>query len=231
MNIEKKFVIALGGSIAFPQEIDIVFLGKFYLFLKKEIQRGNKFIIIIGGGAVARTYQNAASKITKLLSNKDKDWLGIHATRLNAHLLRTIFRKEANPVIFDERFKIKKFGKHSLIIGAGWRPGWSTDFVAVQIAADFKIKQAIILGKPSYVYIADFEKESKARPIEKISWKDYLKLIPSEWIPGLRVPVDPLAAKLAKKENIKVIIANGKDFNNLKKILRGEKFKGTIISQ
>ena len=226
---KEKFIIALGGSVAFPKKINTTFLRKFYLFIKKEIQKGNKFIIICGGGEIARKYQKAAAKITKVF-NEDKDWIGIHATRLNAHFLRTVFRKESHKVVFDNRFKIKEFGRHSVIIGSGWRPGWSTDFVAVQIAVDFNINQVVILGKPDYVYTVDPEKDNKAKPIKKISWQDYFRLIPAKWTPGLHAPVDPIAAKLAKREKIKAIVADGKDLNNLKKILRNEKFRGTILS-
>ena len=226
---EKNFVIALGGSVICPKEIDVGFLRRFHQFLKKEIKKGHKFVIVPGGGIVARKYQIAGSKITKIL-NEDKDWLGIHATRINAHLLRTIFRKEANPVVFDGRFKVKKFGEYSIIIASGWKPGWSTDYVALRIAADFKVKQVVILGKPDFVYTSDFEKNHNSKPVEKMEWKDYLKIIPSQWTPGLHAPVDPVAARFAKKENIKIIVANGRDLNNFKKILRGEKFSGTTLT-
>ena len=224
----KKFVIALGGSIAFPETIDVVYLKKFFHFIKKELGKGNKFIIVCGGGHTCRKYQVAASKITKLL-DEDKDWIGIHSTRLNAHFLRTLFRKEAHPALLKKRFRIKTFGEHSVIIGSGWQPGWSTDFVTVQSAADFNIEKVIILGKPDYVYTSDFEKDKNAKPIYKISWSDYLKLIPAKWTPGMHAPVDPIAAKLAKTQKIEVIVT-GKDLKNLKNILDGKKFKGTILS-
>ena len=229
MKTGEKFVIAFGGSVAFPKEIDTDFLRRFYFFIKKEIKKGNKFIIIVGGGVVTRTYQQAAAMVTKV-SDEDKDWIGIHATRLNAHFLRTLFKKEANPIVFDERLKIKEFGKYPIIIGSGWRPGWSTDFVAVQIAADFNINKVIILGKPDYVYTSDFEKDEHAKPIKKITWDDYFKLIPSKWSPGLHAPVDPVAARLAKKEKMRVVVANGRDMGNFRKILIGKNFKGTILS-
>ena len=73
----KKFIIALGGSIICPKDINTNFLRKFSLFIKKEVKKGNKFIIVIGGGNISRIYQEAASKITKL-SDENKDWLGIH---------------------------------------------------------------------------------------------------------------------------------------------------------
>lgn len=225
----KKFVIALGGSVAFSHEIDVNFLRKFTLFIKKEIKKKRKFVIICGGGYIARKYQKSLEEITKTL-NEDKDWIGIHSTRLNAHFLRTLFRKESHKVVFDNRFKLKDFGRHAIIIGSGWRPGGSTDYVAVQIAVDFNTDQVIILGKPDYVYTSDFEKDSNAKPIKKISWKDYLKLIPSKWEPGFHSPVDPIAAKLAQKEKIKVVITDGKKLDNLKRILDNQEFKGTIIS-
>lgn len=229
MENKKNIVIALGGSIAFPEEIDTYFLRTFCIFIRREIKKGNRFIIVCGGGYITRKYQKAAAKIARV-PNEDEDWLGIHATRLNAHFLRTIFKRESNPTVFDSRSKIKKFGKYPLIIGSGWKPGWSTDFVAVQIAVDFKIKEVIVLGKPAYVYTSDFEKDSNAKPISILNWKNYLKIIPSRWMPGLNTPVDPIAARLAKKENIKVIVAYGKDLDNLSKILKNKKFKGTVLS-
>lgn len=227
--VDSSFIIALGGSLVFQERIDTAFLRKFYKFIIAQTKKHRKFIIIIGGGKITRDYQNSAQKICNV-SNSDKDWIGIHATRLNAHLVRTIFKKQANPIIFEQRFKIKEFGKYKIIIGAGWKPGWSTDFVACQIACDFNIKQAIILGKPDYVYDSDPRNNPKAKKIKKITWQDYLKIIPKKWSPGLHSPVDPVASNLAKKENLKVALAYGRDLKNLENILNNKKFKGTILS-
>jgi len=226
---EQKFVIALGGSIISQEEINIEYLGRFYYFIKKQIKKGRKFIIIPGGGRVARDYQGAVSRIVRL-SNEDKDWLGIHATRLNAHLLRAIFKKEAHPVVFDRRFKFRNFSKYSIMVGAGWSPGCSTDYVAIQTAVDLRIKEVVILGKADHVYTGDFEKDKGAKPIREISWKKYLKIVPARWSPGLHAPVDPVAARLAKKEGIKVAVASADDLNNLKMILSGKSFKGTVLN-
>lgn len=228
MRENKVFVLALGGSIICPDSINTRYLSRFYKKIKELIKKKYKFIIVAGGGKIARNYQNAAGRIIKV-PDEDKDWLGIHATRLNAHLLRTIFRKEAHPVVFDQRFKLKNFEGHSIIIGSGWHPGWSTDFVAVQIAVDFKIKEVLILGKPKYVYTHNPEKHNIAKPIKKISWEEYLKKIPKKWKPGLHLPVDPVASKLAKEKKIKVIVASAKDLNNFSNIIEGKKYKGTLI--
>ena len=124
----KTIIIALGGSIIFPENIDIKFLKNFKNFVQKW-HRKKKFIIVIGGGQLCRIYQRAASQITNI-NNEDRDWLGIHVTRVNAHLLRTIFREIADPVVIDNVDKIKNL-KYSVTIASGWKPGWSTDYVAI----------------------------------------------------------------------------------------------------
>jgi len=225
----EKFVIALGGSVILPEKIDIDFLKEFKDFLVGEMKKGKKFVLIIGGGKVCREYQKAASLISPV-SNKDKDLLGIKVTRLNAELLKAVFGKYCHPVVLDERFKVRDFGKYSLIMGCGWEVGHSTDFDAVLSSVDFNIKTTIILGKPSYVYTSNPDEDKKAEPIERMNWKEYFKLVPSEWTPGFSSPVDITAAKLAEKENIEVIVAYGRDLDNFKSILEGKDFKGTLIA-
>jgi uridylate kinase len=79
------------------------------------------------------------------------------------------------------------------------------------------------------VYNKDFRKHKDAFPIEKISWKDYQKLIGNKWIPGMSAPFDPIASKNARKLKIRTIIIKGTDIKNFEKLLSGLEFKGTII--
>ena len=220
-------VVALGGSIMHPGEIDVLFLKKFRKFILKWLKRNKKFIIVAGGGSIARDYQKASSKVLRL-EDEDKDWIGIHATRLNAHLLRTIFHKEADPVVLDARFKIKKL-EHKITIASGWRPGWSTDYVALQLAVDFGVGEAIIAGSPPHVYTADPKKDKNAKEIKNLIWKEYRKLIPAKWKPGSHTPVDPVGARLAHRKNLASIIIKGTDLENFDELLAGKNFSGTII--
>ncbi len=226
---EKTFVISLGGSIMVPEEIDEKFLKKFRDFILKKVSLGCKFIIITGGGRTCRKYNKAAINIAQA-TNLEQDILGIQTTKLNALLLKTILKKKANPILLDIRGKIKSFGKYPILIGCGWEPGSSSDLDAAQTAADFNIKTVINLSNQDYIYTADPKKDKNATPILEILWKDYLKLIPKKWTSGMNTPFDPIAAKVAMKNNLKVIMANGRDLTNLEKILTGKPFKGTTIS-
>lgn len=227
---QETIVIALGGSITVSRNIQVRFLKHFRKFILKFLKDGKRFVIVVGGGKICRDYQNAAASIVDL-SDEDKDWLGIHATRLNAHLLRAIFFDVAHPVVLDSPLKkIKNEKKYNFFIASGWRPGWSTDYVAVMLANRFQTKRLIIATKIPYVYDDDIEKNKRAKPLKEISWKDYRKMVGDVWIPGLKAPVDPIAAKLAQRLKIEAIVARGTDLKNMENILRGKKFIGSIIS-
>jgi len=230
----RTVVVALGGSIVYPREIDATFIRRFKKLIRAFVRRGMRFVIVVGGGRICRVYQEAAAKIAPV-SDEDKDWIGIHATRTNAHLLRTVFRDVADPVIIDARHKFPKL-THAVTIASGWRPGWSTDFVAVALASDFGTKEFVVAGKPSHVFDKDpclpagRRTTSKAKPYKTISWREYRKLIPARWKPGAHAPVDPVAAKFAQNKKLTAIIIDGRNLKNFNRLLNGESFRGTIIA-
>jgi uridylate kinase len=81
-----------------------------------------------------------------------------------------------------------------------------------------------------YVYDKDPNKYKDAKKITKLSWNNFLDIIGREWTPGKNTPFDPVASKLAQKNNINVVILNGNKINNLNNYLQDKKFKGTIIT-
>lgn len=220
-------VVALGGSILCPDGIDTAFIKKLGGFLRFFLKRRVKFVLVVGGGQLSRTYQKAAAKIARLTDN-DKDWIGIHATRLNAHLLRTVLRDVADPVVIDEEKRIKRLA-YPVTIAAGWRPGWSTDYVAVTLAKKFGAGETVIAGKPAHVYDRDNRTYKNAKPLPELSWRAYKKLIPAKWSPGAHAPVDPIAARRAEKEGTRAIVIDGRDLTNFRNLLSGKDFKGSIV--
>jgi uridylate kinase len=226
-------VVSLGGSLIVPKYIDWEFLRNFRKLIVSEIKKGKRFAIITGGGYAAREYQQAASKVTKL-TRDDRDWLGIHATRMNAHLIKTIFRDWAHPRINKNPKTKENISRHfakgeGIMVAAGWHPGWSTDYVATILAKRLGAKTIINLSNIKYVCDKDPKKYKDARPIKEINWKDFRKIVGNKWDPGLNAPFDPVASKMAQKEKLEVYIINGRDLKNLKNVLDGKKFQGTVI--
>src|SRR3989344_2862552 len=127
MGNQETVVLSLGGSLIVPNGgIDTQFLTNFNYFIRKQIaEKNRRFFIICGGGATARTYIDSGKEVVHhVLEAEDQDWLGIHATRLNAHLVRTIFRDIAYPKIFKHYDRSYDIKDEPVIICSGWKPGW-----------------------------------------------------------------------------------------------------------
>lgn len=225
--MSKTIIISLGGSLIVPEEVDVKFLKNFRSLILKQIKKDKRFIIVTGGGKTCRKYQTALSAIIKT-NNITLDWLGIHATRFNAQLIRLMFGKLAHSKIAEHPAKKVDF-KEKILIGAGWEPGWSTDLDAVELAKTYGAKTVINLSNIDFLYTKDPRKFKDAKKITEISWDGLLKITGAKWIPGKNAPFDPVAAKFAKKNNLQVVIANGKNLKNLENILENKKFIGTLI--
>jgi|TARA_B100002003_G_C14025221_1_gene494347 uridylate kinase len=220
-------IISLGGSLIVPDDINIPFLKKFHSLIINYIKGNNRVAIITGGGKTARLYMEAAEKIAKI-SQHDQDWIGIHTTRLNAQLMRDIFKDHARPEIVKD--PTKKFEwKHPILIGAGWKPGCSTDYDAVLLAKNLGIKNIINLTNVDQVYDKDPSKHKDATPIDKMTWPELQAIVGEEWSPGLNAPFDPIATKEATTLQLKVTIL-GPDLKNLQNFLENKEFKGTTIN-
>ena len=230
-NKREYVVVSVGGSLLVPNGIDTSFITAFRELILKETRKGRSFYIVAGGGRLSRDYQDAARIIRgeAELDREDMDWLGIHSTRLNAHLLRTVFIEEAQArIIKNPTHRIR--GRESIVIGAGWKPGWSTDYCAVMAAKSLGATKVVNLSNIDYVYTDDPRTNPDAQRIERIGWSDFRKLIPDEWDPGLSSPFDPVASREAETLGIEVAVMNGANLGELEKYLSGAPFEGTVIS-
>jgi uridylate kinase len=226
--MKKLFVLSLGGSRINPGKVDTEFLKKFQKLILSQTKKGHHFIIITGGGSISRQYQDALKSIAKTDSDL-QDWIGIYATRLNARLIGLMFGKSAHrEIVKDPNIKIKY--KEPILVSSGWKPGRSTDDVSVRIANTYGSDCVINLFDQDYVFDKDPRKFSDAIKIERISWKEFRKIVGNKWDPGAHAPFDPTAAKTAEKSKITVIIANGTNLKNLENIINDKPFLGTVIS-
>jgi uridylate kinase len=227
---DPPIILSVGGSLIVPGErVDSAFLTKLNEFIREKVKKGKRFFLVAGGGKTARYYRDAGQEVVGGMTSEDLDWLGIHATRLNAHLLRTIFQDIAHPRIIENYDRKLINWKEPVVIGAGWKPGWSTDYDAVILARDYGANLILNLSNIDWVYDKDPRTHKDAKAIKRLTWEDMEGLVGTEWKPGINAPFDPVAAQLAKKLGLTVIVTNGLDFENMEKIIEGEAFKGTVI--
>ncbi len=228
MSKNNTFILSLGGSLIVPDEVDFQFVKKFKKLIEKKVSEGNKFIIVCGGGGLNRKYNEAGKKIRKL-SNDELDWVGIHATRYNAQFIKIIFGNLVCDEIIINPHK-KNSTKKPIIIGAGYKPGWSSDYDAVYLAKTYGAKKVANLSNIDFAYDKDPKKYKSAVPIKIIDWKGFRKIVGNKWEPRMNKPFDPIASREAEKLGLEVAILNGKKLKNLENYLDGKKFIGTVIS-
>ncbi|HNR81143.1 MAG TPA: hypothetical protein PKK37_01775 [Candidatus Pacearchaeota archaeon] len=237
----KLIVVSLGGSVVYPygekynNGLDIGFLKDLRQFLLGQAKKSVRFVIVVGGGKSCRIYQKAAREVLGEKKNDtDLDWIGIQATKMNALFVAKILREVAFPQVLERepgKKEIAAFLKSNkkILMVSGWEPGWSTDYDAMQCAVFFGAKEVISASDAHFVCDKDPRKFEDARPIKELTWPEYQKLIPSKWVPGLSTPVDPVAARFAKKNNLTVKKIKGSDIESFRRAVEGEDFEGSII--
>jgi uridylate kinase len=222
---KETIIISLGGSLVAPGEVDLGFLKTFKHSLQKYLG-DKKFFILVGGGKIARQYQKALLEFGA--KNNDRDWIGIDITKLNAQVVKQMFGGEAYPeIVTDPNKKIKT--SKDIVIGAGYKPGWSTDYVSVLMAQTYGIKIIVNLTNIDYVYDKNPSEFPDAKPLKEVDWTSFHRIVGDKWMPGLSMPFDPRASKLAAKLKIKVAMVNGKNLERLEDFLNDKPFIGTII--
>jgi uridylate kinase len=223
-------VISLGGSIVAPDGVDGKFLKDFTGLIRSFIEADaeRRFIFVVGGGSPARAWQNAYREVSGVIRNDEADWIGIMATRLNAQLVKAVMAKWCFQAVVTDPTQAEAL-KGKVLVAAGWKPGFSSDYDAVLLAERFGANLVINLSNIEKVYTDDPKKNPNALPLDRVSWKDFRVMVGDEWVPGKNLPFDPVASRHAEKIGLKVIGAAGRNLENLKKILEGGEFIGTTI--
>lgn len=227
-TFKETIVIAMGGSLLIPDTIDISFLKHLKEMMKTLIEQNYQVVLVIGGGKYCRHYQNAAREFNNV-NDLDLDWIGIKTIHLNCEL---VIRSFSDLDIY-ENVVLKPSDilgiENGLIIVGAWEPGCSSDTDAVEIAENLKASRIINFSHTSHVYSEDPRINPDAERFDKLSWEEYIKLIPAEWTPGLSAPFDPVASRIAQEKGLTVAIL-GASIENLENYLNSNDFKGTIIS-
>lgn len=226
----QTLVISLGGSLIFQDKINYDYLKKLKNLLLK-YSKTYKFVIVVGGGKVARMYMNPLSK--EGLSEKEVCLTGIRITRLNARFLHKFFGKNPSSKIPKSLNDIKSILSKNNIIFAGalrYKSDNTSDGTAANIASFLKT-EFINLTNVKGLYYKDPRIHKNAKFIPNISFNEFYKMANKiKFKPGQHFVLDQSASRIIKKEKIKTIILNGNNIKNLENYLKGNKFIGTVIN-
>lgn len=227
--MEKKvIVLSLGGSLIVPGEVNIKFLEKFKRTILRH-SRKYKFLIVCGGGNVARNYISALKKAG--LNEKFQSFSGISATRMNARFMNYFFGIDPEYGIPHTTKTLEEYAKKRDIIFFGaleYRPEQTSDSTASEVAAHFKTV-FINLTNVSGLFSKNPKEYKDAKFIPRITWKDFHKKATSmSYRPGQHFVLDQTASGIIMKHKIPTYIL-GQDLKQLDAVLEKRRFKGTLI--
>lgn len=223
-------MLSLGGSIVAPDRVDADYLRSLRALIERHLAGDphRRLIVVVGGGGPAREYQRAYREIVGTPEPVVEDWIGIAATRLNGMLVRGLMSAWCREELVVDPTAVSTF-EGRILVAAGWKPGFSTDYDAVILADRFRADRVINLSNISHVYSGDPKRDPSAVALASVSWDDFRKLVGERWTPGQNVPFDPVATALAAKLHLSVVVAAGRNLANLEAILEGRRFEGTRI--
>lgn len=220
--------MSLGGSLIIPEDIDVEFLKKFKQLILKH-SRKYKFIIVCGGGSIARKYISALREIK--CNELKQSYAGISATRMNARFMSYFFGCDPKTGIPHTKKTLQEDISKTDIIFCGaleYKPNQTSDSTSAEIAKHFN---TIFINMTNVQGLHDKNpmKYKNAKFIPEISWKDFDKLANKEkFKPGQHFVLDQSASKIIMKNQITTYIL-GKDLKQLDNLLNNKKYRGTII--
>lgn len=227
--MKKVIVLSLGGSLIIPNNINVKYLKNFKKTILKNTKK-YKFIIVCGGGSIARKYISAL-KETKI-NEKLQSLSGISATRMNARFMSYFFDIDPKHGIPHTMKILEKYVRNQDVVFCGaleYKPHQTSDSTASQIAKKFKT-EFINLTNVQGLYNKN-PKYKDAKFISNISWQEFNKMAnKSRFKPGQHFVLDQTASKIIMKNKIPTYII-GEDLKQLDNLLNHKNFKGTSIRE
>jgi len=229
-NKKRVIVLSLGGSLIIPKDVNIKFLEEFKKIILKNTNK-YKFVIVCGGGSIARKYIFALKEIG--INEKLQGLSGISATRMNARFMNYFFNINPEQGIPHTIKILKKYVRKRDVVFCGaleYKPNQTSDSTAAEIAKKFKATLVNLSDVPG-LYNKDPGKNKDAKFIAKISWLNFYKMAHKEKFgPGQHFILDQTASTIIMKNKIKTYLL-GKNLKEFASFLKNKKFKGTIIGE
>lgn len=243
---ERAAVLKLGGSQATNvRGANTEYAAAFLKQLEADlVQFYSRVVVIIGGGVRVRELQKKVVEHGKTQADIDyeKDMVGVQATQEHAQQLATTFGSlgysvtpqiARNPV--DANSVLRDHSRFITVLG-GLQRGQTTDAVALESARVLQQEgystQVAILSNIAHIFTEDPRLTQTAQGIRLASLatlvlERVLSNDPHRHVPGMNVPIDPVAVQTALKLDpraTKLYFGSGHpdNFHNVERFLRNE---------
>ena len=223
-----RLLLKLSGELLGQNEVSFAKALKLAYILKECKNKGNELCIVIGGGNLWRGRSHEEMNLT------DSDSIGMLATTMNAICLKSALKEigvkatvmSSINLEFTSNYNTDKaleLIKDEIIILAGGLgiPCLSTDTTAAirgsELMVDYILKGTNVDG----IYDSD--------PRTNLNATKYNRLSYNEAINKKFKIMDISAFEICQKNNIKIVVYDASDINNIVKVCNGEAI-GTIVN-
>lgn len=223
-----RLLLKLSGELLGQNEVSFAKALKLAYILKECKNKGNELCIVIGGGNLWRGRSHEEMNLT------DSDSIGMLATTMNAICLKSALKEigvkatvmSSINLEFTSNYNTDKaleLIKDEIIILAGGLgiPCLSTDTTAAirgsELMVDYILKGTNVDG----IYDNDPRTNLNATKYNRLSYNEAINK-------KLKI-MDISAFEICQKNNIKIVVYDASDINNIVKVCNGEAI-GTIVN-
>ncbi|MGQ4833279.1 MAG: UMP kinase [Candidatus Asgardarchaeia archaeon] len=228
-----KVVLKLGGSILYDNtfNLNIQLIQNYVELLKNFTEKGYQFFIVTGGGVISKSIISTFKQFN--LSNFYNDMIGIYFSRVNAFIVASLLSSLAFPAIptnWDDVMKLfPQLGKKILVMG-GMQPGQSTNAVAALLAELVSADLLVNMTNVDGVYDKN-PSDPRAQLLKEITINELIKIVEKlSQSAGTYKLFDLVAAKVVSRSKIPLVFINGRNPENLRKLLSGESVGTKVLS-
>lgn len=225
-----KVVVSIGGSVLVPG-IESPRVPAYADVLTSLGDAGHDLGVVVGGGPTAREYIDAGRGLGA--NEIELDQLGVAVTRLNARLLIAALDDRAGPTPpRDHETAREVMRRGDIPVMGGTVAGHTTDAVGTALAeyvdADLLVYATSVPG----VFDADPGENESATRFETLTPAKLVDVVADIGIDaGSKAPVDLLAAKLLQRSELRAVVLDGTDPEQITGAVDGDHEGTDIIPQ
>ncbi len=224
-----NLVLKLSGHLVSSDgKINHQLIADYAKLLREVYDSKGKWVVVVGGGEVARRYVEAARAI-----GADEvmcDEVAILITRANARLMAACLGNLAQqriPTSTEELRELAIDGK--IVVMGGLQPGQSTVAVSALAASVIKAERLIITTDVDGIYTSDPKVDPSAKPLPQISLSELSKMVAELPQTAGKYPlIDNLAISILQRSKMPCLYLNGRKLENVRKAIMGENV-GTLV--
>ncbi|MEM3597186.1 MAG: UMP kinase [Candidatus Bathyarchaeia archaeon] len=222
-----RIVLRIGGSVI-ASPINPTLISKYAEILKKLKSEGHDVAVVVGGGAPAREFIEAAKDLG--LEEKDQDDVAISISRIFAQLfIKKLGELSCKTVPLTVKDAVKCLANGKIVVMGGLKPGMTTDTVAAMVAGEVNADLLVKATDQEGIYDKDPKKYADAVKLESLRYEDLPRVFAeNKHKAGIHQILDPEAIKILKHKRVKVVVVNGFKPENVLAAVKGERVGTTI---